>query len=247
MFFLEMMMKSIEFLSGHPSQKKKMGILGLASVCVCVMAGCASAPESTVKGPFVATPSGRPDYVERVETGSLFRPHMTSLYSGRTRPNAIGDSLKVDVAESLKASSNLGTDLSRETELNSKGPGSGPNAFFADLLNQNMTASGGIKFNGKGVQTNTNSVQTQIMVTVVNVLANGYLVVAGERSVALQGGGNTLRFSGIVDPRDLNDSNLVSSSNVANARFEVLAAGDVSEVSRRSWLQGVLSRTLAIW
>jgi flagellar L-ring protein precursor FlgH len=79
------------------------------------------------------------------------------------------------------------------------------------------------------------------------VLSNGNLVVAGERSIALNGGISTMRFSGIVDPMDLNDSNIVASSDVVNARLEVVAQGDASESSKRTWLQRVMNSNLSVW
>ena len=70
---------------------------------------------------------------------------------------------------------------------------------------------------------------------------------AGERNVGLNKGVNTLRFSGIVNPRDIRPGNLVSSRDVVNASLESVAQGDVSEASSRSWLQRVLARSLSIW
>lgn len=57
-------------------------------------------------------------------------------------------------------------------------------------------------------------------VTVINVLPNGHLLVAGERSMGLNGGVSTLRFSGIVNPRDIGPGNVVASADVVNANLE---------------------------
>ena len=87
----------------------------------------------------------------------------------------------------------------------------------------------------------------RIAATVTQALPNGNLVVAGERSVALNGGVRTLRFSGVVDPKDLASGNVVASADVANARLEVAGQGDVSEAASRNWLQRVLTNSLSVW
>lgn len=83
--------------------------------------------------------------------------------------------------------------------------------------------------------------------SVINVLPNGHLVIAGERSMAFNGGVNTLRFSGVVDPRDIRLGNVVVSADVVNARLEVAGKGELSEAAQRSWLQRVLTQSLAVW
>ncbi len=81
-----------------------------------------------------------------------------------------------------------------------KGVGSG---IIRSLLNLDASASGSDSYKGNGKTTDVSSFTGQLTATVINVLPNGNLVVAGERSVALNGGVRTLRFSGVVDPKDL--------------------------------------------
>ena len=65
--------------------------------------------------------------------------------------------------------------------------------------------------------------------------------------MGLNKGVNTLRFSGIVNPRDIRPGTVGASRDVVNASLESVAQGDVSEASSRSWLQRVLARSLSIW
>ena len=83
--------------------------------------------------------------------------------------------------------------------------------------------------------------------TVVNVMSNGNLVVAGERSISVNGGSNVLRFSGIVNPRDIQAGNIVASADTVNAKLEVVGRGEVSEASQRNWIQRVLADSLSFW
>ena len=102
-------------------------------------------------------------------------------------------------------------------------------------------------FKGDGNTEQSNKFTGQIAVQVINVLPNGHLVIAGERAVAFNRGVTRMRFSGVVSPSDIRAGNLVASSDVVNARLETAGEGDISEAASRSWLQGVLTKTLTVW
>jgi flagellar L-ring protein precursor FlgH len=172
-----------------------------------------------------------------------------SLFSGERRPRQIGDRLKVDISENLRASQKLATDTSRDNKVAVKGPGTTEQTggFFNALLNLDASASGSDAYKGAGQTENSSSFTAQLAASVINVLPNGHLVVAGERSMAFNGGVNTLRFSGVVDPQDIKPGNVVSSSDVVNARLEMAGRGDVSEAASRNWLQRVLTQSLSVW
>lgn len=221
-------------------------LLGLAFV----LAGCGSTPPATVPGPMAVTAPQAPLFLERPSNGAIYQPGMNpgSLFSAERRPSAVGDTLKIDIDESLKASQKQTTDTSRDNKLATKGPGGRSRISAVEkLLNVDATASGSDSFKGSGNTETDNSFTTQMAVSVINVLPNGNLLVAGERNVGLNRGVNTIRFSGIVNPRDIRPGNVVQSRDVVNASLESVAQGDVSEASSRSWLQRVLARTLSIW
>ena len=232
----------------HFTRGGARGLFGTI-VCASLMAGCASTPSTIIQGPVTAQPIARPAYVERVNTGSLFQSNTASLFSNRRKPRSIGDTLKVDISESLSASNTVKTETGRESALFSKGPGSSssPYSLVSGLLNQDATASGSNSFKGNGTAKNDSSFTGQLAASVINVLANGNLVVAGERSISLNGSLSTMRFSGIVDPNDFKDGNVIASSDVVKARLEVVGQGDVSDSATRSWLQRVLTNTLSVW
>ncbi len=220
-----------------------------AAACV-MLAACASTPPSLVNVPVMAAPAPTPMFLEQPANGAIFQAHManSTLFSGERRPRAIGDTLKVDIAENIRATQKQTGETSRESKLASKGPGGAKaGTALASLINVDATASGSDSFKGSGVTETANTFNAQLAVTVINVLPNGHLLVAGERSMGLAGGVTTLRFSGIVNPRDIGAGNVVASRDVVNANLENVARGDVSDASSRSWLQRVLARTLSIW
>lgn len=221
----------------------------LAFAALGALGGCAGTSQ-TVAGPMMVTPPQAPMYIERPNNGAIYQPGMspTSLFSGDKRPSAIGDTMKVDIQETLKASQKQTTDTNRDNKLAVRGPGGQSKIGAVErLLNIDATAAGSDSFKGSGTTETDNSFVTTVAVSVINVLPNGNLLVAGERNVGLNKGVNTLRFSGIVNPRDIRPGNLVSSRDVVNASLESVAQGDVSEASSRSWLQRVLARSLSIW
>lgn len=225
----------------------------LSSLCLAALAltGCAGGPGSVVQGPLHVPPQPVPDYIERVSNGAIYQPGMTSvaLFSAVRRPQRVGDTLKIDISEKLSASTKLATDTSRSNSVASKGPGgSGSGIGVVDkLLNLDASASGSDAFKGSGNTSKASEFQGQLAAAVVNVLPNGHLVVAGERAIALNGSNSTLRFSGVVDPRDIKAGNVVASADVVNARFEVGGEGDVPRAGQRTWLQRVLTDGLTVW
>lgn len=234
----------------YPSDLPHLRCLALCST-LALLAACSNTPVSTVPGPLTATPIAAPMNIERANPVSLFRPGQTTatLFTGRRKPSAVGDILKVDISESINASNALTTDNSRSNAMSTKGPGvkGVGSGIIRSLLNLDASASGSDSYKGNGKTTDVSSFTGQLTATVINVLPNGNLVVAGERSVALNGGVRTLRFSGVVDPKDLASGNVVASADVANARLEVAGQGDVSEAASRNWLQRVLTNSLSVW
>ncbi|WPB55658.1 flagellar basal body L-ring protein FlgH [Xylophilus sp. GOD-11R] len=229
---------------------KNTAITLLASACA-VLTGCASSAPSIMNGPLAAMPAAQPAFVERVNNGAIYQQNMTmaALYNGRRKPRFVGDSLKVDIAESSSGSNTVKTATSRKNALASKGPGtaSSSKGLINQIINLNATASGSDSYDGSGATSNATSFTGQIAATVINVLPNGNLVIAGERTMAMSNGVNTLRFSGIVDPKDFTQGNVVASTDVVNARLEVAGKGDVSEAGSRNWLQRVLTNSLSVW
>ncbi|HIV71387.1 MAG TPA: flagellar basal body L-ring protein FlgH [Candidatus Aquabacterium excrementipullorum] len=224
--------------------------LWLAGTCAITLAGCGT-PPSIVQAPVSVTPNQPAGYVERINNGAIFQASLSSgsLFTTDRRPRNVGDTLKIDISETLTANSTLDTKTSRENEVASVGPGgSGSGSSFIDrLMNMNAKASGSDSFKGSGATTNSSKFEAQLAASVINVLPNGNLVVAGERSILLNGNMSTLRFSGVVNPRDIKSNNVVASADIVDARFEVGGKGDVPESVSRTWLQRFLTNTLSVW
>lgn len=85
---------------------------------------------------------------------------------------------------------------------------------------------------GKSDAAAKNAFTGSITVTVIEVLANGNLLVSGEKQVSIGAGTEYIRLSGIVNPYFISTTQPISSTNVADARIEYKES-IINE--RRSW------------
>src|SRR3546814_4236215 len=85
---------------------------------------------------------------------------------------------------------------------------------------------------GKGSTRADNTFQGTLTTTVIGVLPNGNLQIAGDKQIAINRGSEQIRFSGVVDPRSITGSNTVSSTQVADARLESRSKGTTDEIGR---------------
>ena len=231
------------------SFRRLAALSGLAVAAI--LGGCASS-QPLVQGPVSVRPVPPPSYAERTVTGGIYRSNMNNvaLFSDQRKPQAIGDTIKIDISESLNASSVVNSVNSRANAVASKGPGMNSDSLgslLKGLANMDATASGSDSFTGKGNSQNTATFQARISAYVVNVLSNGNLVVAGERSMMFNGTLNTLRFSGVVNPLDIKAGGIVASGDVADAKTELTGSGGTADTASRTWLQKLLTDGLSVW
>lgn len=222
-------------------------------VCVFIdalLTACSHTPKSIV----VAPTSVRPPYpvlaVERAP-GSLYQVStFANIYQDAPLAHNIGDKVKIEIAESSSASSQSNTSSNRANKVATKGPGTNDesmNGLLKNLLNLDAEASGEDSFAGEGKAENNSTLKGKLAATVINVLPNNNLVVAGERSIAFNGVVNTLRFSGVINPRDLKPGNIVASEDVMEARLEHSGAGQLADSNSKTWLQKLLTDSLLVW
>ncbi|MGO4815173.1 flagellar basal body L-ring protein FlgH [Cupriavidus sp. 2MCAB6] len=209
--------------------------LGALAVC-CFATGCAMVPrEPLVQLP--TTARAEPRALAR-SSGSIYQ----SSYAGNPlfedrRPRNVGDILTIVISENVNASKNSGTNASR-TSNSALAFDAVPKAL-AGLFSssQNATMSGANALKASGGASATNTFNGTITVTVLEVLANGNLIVSGEKQMAINQGAEFIRFSGVVNPRTITGDNAVPSTQVADARIEYTAKGYIDETQNMGWLQ----------
>jgi flagellar L-ring protein precursor FlgH len=104
------------------------------------------------------------------------------------------------------------------------------------LSKLDIGASSNNNFSGKGGTESANTFSGSITATVIEVLPNGHLVVAGEKQIGVNQNVDVLRFSGTIDPRLVQPGSIISSTQVANVRVESRGRGPQGEAQTVGWL-----------
>ncbi|MDR1227587.1 MAG: flagellar basal body L-ring protein FlgH [Azoarcus sp.] len=201
-----------------------------------LVAGCASAlptPPTVVHQPMTARPADAPRAL--AANGAIYRPGAArGLFEDR-RANRIGDVITVNLVErtsaqkSANASTGRGSSLKGGLTASSKLPLSG-------LAGLSAEAGVDSEFSGKGAAAANNVFSGTITVTVIDALANGNLLVSGEKMLAINQGNEFIRFSGIVNAVNISAANTVQSTQVADARIEYRGSGFIDESNVMGWL-----------
>jgi len=101
-----------------------------------------------------------------------------------------------------------------------------------------------INSSGTGTADQNARLTGSIAVTVVEVLANGNLMVRGEKQLALTEGAEVIQVSGIVRPEDISPNNTLQSRRLANAQIAYRGTGDMASATRPGWGTNLLMK---IW
>lgn len=210
-----------------------------AAALTLVLSGCALVPpEPVVTGPLTAPPPP-PGPPAAEANGSIYQPTAYGnypLFEDR-RPRNVGDIVTIVIQEKTNAAKTVGTTTDRSGG-SSMTIGLAPAILPTDLgAKQNFETASGNKSDGKGSSSATNVFTGTLTTTVIGVLPNGNLQIAGEKQIAINRGSEYVRFSGVVDPRSITGSGTVASTQVADARIEYRSKGVMDEVQTMGWLQ----------
>lgn len=152
-----------------------------------------------------------------------------------------GDILTVIVAESAAATNSQSKKTTRDSSIED----AVQQFLFSAAASSFGTRRGELpssKFAGKaanaggGEVANTQSLTSRAAVLVVDVLPNGNLVIEGVRVVTFSGETQYVVLHGLVRADDVSSANSVFSTNIADARIEFLAEGNLTEAQKRGWL-----------
>ena len=218
---------------------------GCALAAAVLLGGCAQAPrEPIVHQPMTARTDAQPRIAGPAH-GSIYRTAFgaQALFEDR-RPRQVGDILTIVVSENINASKNSAADASRTGSATSV-LGLVPKLLSGLVSSdQDADASGKNVISAKGGANSRNTFNGVITVTVVELLANGNLLVSGEKQMLINQGTEYIRFSGVVNPRTVGANNSVLSTQVADARIEYSAKGYIDEAQTMGWLQRVFLNVL---
>jgi flagellar L-ring protein precursor FlgH len=188
--------------------------LALATLMLAALTGCATTPTTIVAGPTSARPIP-PLQTAATANGAIFQTTSYRPAFEDRRARHVGDILNVNITERTSAVKNGASSNSRSGSANFGIPGP-----LQAKLGANIGTSSENKSADAASQTASNTFTGTMGVTVVEVLSNGNLVVAGEKQVSMDKGTEFIRVSGVVNPDTIGAGNAVSSTAIADARVE---------------------------
>lgn len=203
-----------------------------AAVLALLLAGCATRPTIA---PFVAASDDAPlpaaRSVQRGVSGGVFSSDALSLTSD-ARAYRVGDVVTVILQETTQASKRAGTSFNKGSSVSVAPLG----ALGKTFSKTGIDVSADRGFAGDATSTQQNALSGALTVIVQEVLPNGLLRVAGEKTMTLNQGEEFVRLKGYVRAADVDADNQVSSLRVANARIAYSAKGVLADANSPGWL-----------
>jgi flagellar L-ring protein precursor FlgH len=198
------------------------------------LSGCRTIPKPDDS--YAATlPEEVPATVEA--NGAIFHAgHDVPLFENAVA-HRIGDVLTVTLEEATNATKSATTTTKKTTTEAMTAPtlAGAPLTFHGrSILNNNLNDA--TTFDGEGASAQSNALTGYISVTVVRRLANGNLLVRGQKWITINQGREYVRLQGIVRPVDIAPDNTIPSRMVADATIAYGGQGTLADANTKGWL-----------
>lgn len=179
-----------------------------------------------------------------IRSGSLYETEYSkNLYSDK-KAHRVGDIITVELAESTSAKKKAKTEIDKDSGVELSAPilmGS-PLSVNGNSVSASINMANA--FAGEADADQSNSLTGSISVHVVQVMANGNLLVRGEKWITLNNGDEFIRLSGVVRPEDISPENSISSTRVANARIQYAGTGAFADSQNQGWFSRFFNNPL---
>jgi len=190
---------------------------------------------------------------DHVSTGSIFGQGDNPLFSDHKAMH-VNDIVRVTISESAR-SSNSGTKQLTEADEGNLGGGlfaadgaGGSVAAIATKLNGisnvGFTTKSDSTFTGKSSASKDATFTTTISVRIVKVLENGNYFIAGKREILVDDQKQVIQLSGVIRPYDIDQYNVISSTQVSEAKILYKTQGDVDRATKQGWGSEIVK---AVW
>jgi len=213
-------------------------------VVLLAMSGCAPAWKRGEEYKVTTWPEA-PARTASVSGASLWDDR-SGVFFADHRARKVNDVVTIVVDESAKASKAAGTALSRQSSADM-----GISAFFG--LEKSVSARNGkvdpsalvqadgkTAFDGTGKTTREETLTTTVTAVVKEILPSGNMLVEARRDVGVNGEKQVMVLHGVIRPEDVDGSNSVPSSRVAQARIEYYGEGVISEKQNPGWMAKII-------
>lgn len=205
----------------------------LPAALAATLAACGITPTTITQGPLSARPSEPatgPAANGAIYQAASYRP----LFEDR-RARLVGDTLTVAIVEKTQAGKSASSSGSKSGSVDASI--SAVNKLpLKTLQGIGLAGESAIDYDDAARSNASNTFTGNLTVTVIEVLPNGNLVVAGEKQIALDKGTEYIRLSGVVKPDTIDGSNRVASAQIADARIEYRTSAKLDKAEVMGWL-----------
>ncbi len=180
-----------------------------------------------------------------IQADSIWKKRLslnTNLF-GDNRARVIGDIVTVKISESTEITgkednsadneSNHSIDIDASNFL--KGVKPLKNVSTSGNYLPNISSNTKHSFSGTGDYQSNRNINLELTAVVTEILANGNLIVEGNRDVNINGEKYNIKLSGIVRPIDISVDNEVQSTSIANANITLEGKGFLTRAGKRGW------------
>ena len=207
-------------------------------VMVLLCAGCLTTqghkPTSISLPPTIPTPNAAP-----ASEGSLWSPASATNMFSDLRARRVGDLVTINVVESATASNNAISKTSRDNELTAGWTGVLAN-LTGNWVGNNQSVSFKNSLDGEGQTTRTSQLSTYMTAQVIQVLPNRRLAIEGHTQVRVNNENQIIKVQGIIRMEDIDTTNTILSTSIAEAKIELSGEGIVSDKQRPGWFTRIL-------
>ena len=211
---------------------------------------CAAGPMAAQTPITAAMPLLAPAPAPHRDPGSLWSAESARLLVGDDHHRAVGDAVTVVIDESTITQLNAGTSAGRE---------SGAGFAIETLLGLESTitkankpmggkiglgGSSSSSLNGEGSTTRNGTVRAVITCQVLQLSANGMLVLEGQKSVMVNNETQIVTLRGAARTKDISADNMLDSFRLLNAQVEITGNGVLANQQQQGWGTTVAN---AIW
>jgi flagellar L-ring protein FlgH len=202
-------------------------VLALA-VALAAAAGCQTAKPTKPDDGLAWTQEKLPPPTD----GAIYQSGREMVLAENPVAHHIGDTVTIVLNEATAAQKSATTTTSKANTIAM--PGTTLIGKNVSWLNNNVNDAS--KFDGEGASAQSNSLTGYLTATVLKVLPNGNLYVAGEKQIALNQGKEYVRVTGVIRPIDLASDNSIPSYRVASAKISYSGKGALNDANSQSWL-----------
>lgn len=220
-------------------------ILGI--IAVILFSGCSSTkldPSIDFKPPKYVQQMPSQEQEDLSNLGSLFGSGDRPLFSDR-KAMRVNDIVTVLISEQATASSTGSKTIDRTNEITYNPAALSYNGTTQGVqkavsaLNNGLSIGLGINnesaFSGSGTTNRSEQFTTTISARIVKVMVNGNYFIEGGREILVNGEKQIVQLSGVIRPYDIDTSNRINSTLIADARILYRTEGDIERSTNKGW------------